>query len=340
MTRGAVALASLLVTLSHPAWWVLALASFLVRGGIVAFVLPVVVIPSPLAVSNMFAPLVVPVALGRIGPEVVALAGVAIAGLLGWLVGGGYVAAAADRALIRDAHDAAIDEGVGSRHDPAPELPDGDGSAGQILAARLVTLVPLAVAVGIGTVAIVQAAYVELVRPIDVGTPLVLRVATAAALPIAAIVVAWVLAEVLGGAAGRRIAIERLDAVDGLRRAASDLVRRSPSTLLLWLATTAILALLVAGLLAAGGLAWQRASDLLTDRTADPLALAIALLSFVAIWVIALVLTGVAAAARTVVGVFELVRHGTGVPADPGTFGAGAHGRPGDWSVGDEGGSL
>lgn len=340
MSRGATALASLLVTLSHPAWWVLALAAFLVRGGIVAFILPVVVLPSPLAVSTVAAPLVVPIALGRIGPEVVVLVVATIAGFLAWLLAGGYVAAAADRALIRAAMAAAADEGVAAAGLGEPDRTAGGGSAGHLLAARLMTLVPLAVAVGFGAVSIVRAGYVELSRPLDVQTPLVVRVAIAAAPQIALVVVAWLLAEVLGGAAERRIAVERLTAWEGLRRGAVDLVRRSPSTLLLWLAMTALLVLVVGGALVAGALTWQRASDLVADATADPLALAIALLGFVAIWVVALVLTGMIASARTVIGVFELLRHDGAVPADPGTFGAGAHGRPGDWSVRDGGGSL
>ena len=70
MSRGGAILASLLVTLGRPAWWLLALAAFLVRGGFVVFLVPIVVLPSPLAISNVAAPFVVPMALGRIGPEV------------------------------------------------------------------------------------------------------------------------------------------------------------------------------------------------------------------------------------------------------------------------------
>ena len=76
MSRSAAVLASLLVTLGRPTWWVLALSTFLVRGGLLLFLLPIVSIPSPLAVSNVLAPLIVPVAFGRIGADVLLLAAV------------------------------------------------------------------------------------------------------------------------------------------------------------------------------------------------------------------------------------------------------------------------
>ena len=74
MSRGGAILASLLVTIGRPAWWLLALAGFLVRGGFIVFILPIVLLPSPLAISNMVSPLVVPIALGRIGPDAIAVA--------------------------------------------------------------------------------------------------------------------------------------------------------------------------------------------------------------------------------------------------------------------------
>ena len=45
MSRSAAFFASLLVTLGRPAWWLLALAGFLARGGIVLVVLPIVNLP-------------------------------------------------------------------------------------------------------------------------------------------------------------------------------------------------------------------------------------------------------------------------------------------------------
>lgn len=340
MSRGAAALASLLVTLGRPAWWVLALAAFLVRGGIVAFLVPIVAIPSPLAVSNAVAPLIVPVAFGRIGPEFLALIAFLIVGLAAWLLLGGYVAAAADRALILEASEAAAEEGLGEQGSSTAAAAGVGGVVGRMLAVRLAALLPLALAIGVGALGIVEVAYAELTRPIDVATPLALRVVAGAAWQIAAIGLTWVAAEVVGGAAGRRIVMNGASAAAALSGALGDLVRRPRSSLLPWLASTAFLALLVGVVLVAGAVAWQRVRGTLADPAAEPLSIVVALLAFMGIWFAALALTGLMAAGRTVVGVFEHVRLGAHVPPDPGTFGAGAHRRPGDWSVGDGGGSL
>ena len=115
MTRGAAFFAALLVSIGRPAWWLMALATFLLRGGIVVVLLPIVTVPSPLAISNAFAPILLPLALGRVEPAIVAGPVVVVAALLVWLVGGGRIAAAIDVALVRDAAAAALEEGVAGR---------------------------------------------------------------------------------------------------------------------------------------------------------------------------------------------------------------------------------
>jgi hypothetical protein len=78
-----------------------------------------------------------------------------------------------------------------------------------VLAVRLICWLPLAVAIGIGVAAIVQVTYVELTRPVDVGTPLVVRVAREVVSQLALIVIAWVVGEVVGGVATRRVILGR-----------------------------------------------------------------------------------------------------------------------------------
>ncbi len=87
MTRGAAFFAALLVSIGRPAWWLMALATFLLRGGIVVVLLPIVTVPSPLAISNAFAPILLPLALGRVEPAIVAGPVIVVAALLVWLVG-------------------------------------------------------------------------------------------------------------------------------------------------------------------------------------------------------------------------------------------------------------
>ena len=339
MSRGGAILASLLVTLGRPAWWLLALAGFLVRGGFVIFLIPIVVLPSPLAISNVAAPFIVPMALGRIGPEVIVLLIAGAAGLFGWLLIGGAIAAATDLALTRDAVAAAADEGVAlGPESPAPlDAERRDRRlVGTILAARLVAWLPLAAALAIGLVRIVAVTYVELTRPAEVESPLALRVALGAAGELAVVAVAWLFGELVGGLASRWIALDGGPAGRALAAAARDVVRRPASTLLPWLVTTLMLLVILGGTVGAASVAWSRVIVALSNRTPDVATVAISLLVFVAIWLAALVLGGLFAAVRSSVLTFEHLR----VRAETGTFGASAHHRPGDRSVPDRGGSL
>lgn len=340
MSRGGAILASLLATLGRPGWWLLALAGFLVRGGFVVFILPIVVLPSPLAISDMVAPFIVPMALGRIGPETVAVGVVAVVSLFGWLLIGGSIAAATDLGLVREAAAAAADEGVAPPPSEAPATIDGERRdrvlVATILAARLLAWLPFAAALAIGLVRIVAVTYVELTRPGDVDSPLALRVALGAAGELAVIAVAWLLGELVGGLASRRIVLDGAPAGRALLAAGRDVVRRPGSTLLPWLVTTALLFTILGGTVGAASVAWSRILVALSDQPTDPTTVAISLLTFVAIWLAALVLGGLFAAVRGSVLTFEHVR----VRARTGTFGASVHHRPGDRSVTDRGGSL
>lgn len=340
MSRGGAILASLLVTLGRPAWWLLALAGFLVRGGFVVFLVPIVVLPSPLAISNVVAPFVVPMALGRIGPDVIALLIVAGAGLFGWLLIGGSIAAATELMLAREGVAAAADEDVAP---PPPEAPASTDEnrrdralIGTILAARLLAWLPLAAALAIGLVRIVGVTYLELTRPVETESPLALRVALGAAGELAVITVAWLFGELVGGLASRWIVLDGAPAGRALVAAGRDVVRRPASTLLPWLVTTAMLFTILGGTVGAASVAWSRVIVALSNRTPDSATVAISLITFVAIWLAALVLGGLFAAARGAVLTFEHVR----VRAETGTFGASVYHRPGDRSVPDRGGSL
>ena len=353
MSGGGAFLASLLITTSRPTWWLLALAGFLVRGGFAAFVLPIILLPSPLAISNVVAPIVVPVALGRVGPEVIVLVAAAVGSLLAWLIVGGWLAAATDLALVREAAGAAVDEGVGAeerggnggRAIHADRLRSGRSAAaqrrdrvliGRMLAARLVAWLPLTLGLAIATVQIVGITYVELTRPFDVATPLVIRVLQAAVPEISIVALAWLLGELLGGLAARRIALDGLTAARALIAAAGDVVRRPAPTVLPWLGLSLLFFVILGGTVAAASIAWSRVILALSPRPVEPIALALDLLLFVAIWLAALAVGGVFAAARASAQTFEDVRRRAGT----GTFGASAHHRSGDWSLPDEGGSL
>lgn len=339
MSRGGAILASLLATLGRPGWWLLALAGLLVRGGFFVFLIPIIVLPSPLAISNVVAPFIVPMAFGRIGPETIAVGVVAVVCLVAWLLIGGSIAAATDLVLVREGTAAAIDEGVAP---PALQPPDGIRAGRRdrvlvatILVARLVAWLPFAAALAIGLVRIVGVTYVELTRPVEVESPLALRVALGATGELAVITVAWLLGELVGGLATRRIVLDGAPAGRALLAAVRDAFRPG-STLVPWLVTTALLFTILGGTVGASSVAWSRIIAALSDQPTDPTTVAINLLTFVAIWLAALILAGLFAAVRGSVMTFEDVR----VRARTGTFGASVHHRPGDRSVPDRGGSL
>ena len=356
MSRSAAFFASLLVSLGRPAWWLLALAGFLARGGIALAILPIVSLPSPLVLSNIVAPLILPLALGHFDAGVVAAIAAVVVALSLWLVVGGLVGAATDLALIRDGVVAAGDEGVtgqpGEGDDAwPPPAQGGFGVVARIAAVRLLAHLPLLAALVIGAVGIVDVVYAELTRPADLGTPLVLRVAAAAARPIVAIVVAWLLGELAGGIAARRIVLDGYGVRAALSGAVVMLVRRPRSTVLPFVVTTIPLVLILAGTLGGARVAWLRADAALTDPTIDSVVLVVTLVTFIAIWLAALTLIGLLAAARSAAVTFEAVRGGAArhrnpaSNADPaeavdGTFGASTHHRPGDRPIGDDGGSL
>ena len=156
-------------------------------------------------------------------------------------------------------------------------------------------------------------------------------------LAVAAILaIAWILGELVGGQASRRIAQDGEPTGQALRTAMSDVVRHPASTVVPWLLTTGVLVVVLAGAVAAASVAWSRVIVALSARDAAPLAIALNLFLFVAIWLAALDLAGLGAAIRGSCVAFEELRWRTAT----GTFGASAHHRPGDWSVRDEGGSL
>ncbi|MEO5939652.1 MAG: hypothetical protein ABIZ72_02010 [Candidatus Limnocylindrales bacterium] len=346
-TRGRT-LAALLVVLGRPTWWILGLAGFLVRGGIVLFALAIVTLPSPLALSNVLGPLVTPLYLGRIEPSTIVLIGGGIALLALWLVVGAWIAAATEVVLVRDARQAGADEGVTT----GLERPPGRMLISRSAAAHLLALAPLAFTLGIASVQIFAVAYRELVNPTN-ASPIVLRVVGGALGPVAAIIVAWVLGELVGGAAVRRIVLGGESVVGSVVRSVRDLVRRPGSAIIAPLVPLAILVIDLVTVLAVVSLVWSEVRDRLVRPLDEPIATALALASLGAAWCLALLVTGLIDAWRSVALTFEMDRSaaggtapwanaaesgGSGSPA--GTIGASTPGRPGDWSAGDGGGSL
>lgn len=186
--RGSLA-AALLATLSQPRWWLLALAGFLVRGGILIVLLPIIAPPTVAGLMTFLAPTIVgeviiggpgaPVAVVAIATALIVTIFLSVSGWLGtWF----------DAELAGEAAGAAW---------PRPERPSGLGTA------RLGPHVLTGVAFVFAAARIFSVAYLEATSPGAPTTPFVIRVFQGAPEAVIALIAAWVLAEAAGGLALR-----------------------------------------------------------------------------------------------------------------------------------------
>jgi hypothetical protein len=330
-----------LTTLGRPALWVLALAGFLARGGIVAFLLPIVALPSPSGVANVIAPALTSFAFGLVSRSFVEIVAALVALLVGWIVLGGLVGVWADVELVRAA---SADEelAIGGRY----VVPPGRTTVVRAFGVRLLSHLPLAAALAWGAARIVQAAYAELVTPFEVITPLFIRVLGDVPDAIAAIVTLWLLGEAAGGLAVRHIVLGRKSAAASVRDGWLDLVRRPRSSLGTLLATDVAVGVAVVSSALAAGVVWSWVRLAILGRD-GPAQIGAAIGVLVAVWLGGLLLTSVAVAWRSVAWTAEWLRVIPRPAEDQkvgasalGTFGGADHARPGGRSSSRSSGTL
>lgn len=329
MTRGAAIVAALLVVLPRPDIWAVALAGFLIRGGLLIFLIPIVVVPSPVGFANLVAPTLTTLVLGGVSPALAAaMAAIGLAALL-WLLVGGWLAAATERDII--ACVAADEEAVPNA---AARPTVAQGRAWRIVFARLAAAVPLAAALLWGSILIVQATYAELTGPSDVTVPIALRVVAAVPEVVALIFGAWVLSETLGALAARRLVLRGESLDSAFFGAWIDLLRRPVGSVVTFLVPTLALAVTVLPSLVAAGLAWDGVRTVMSlGQPGDGLRLVLGLLVFLLVWGVGLTVTGLIAAWRNAVWTVEVLR-------PRGTFGVPSRRRPGDTDEGEPSGTL
>jgi hypothetical protein len=302
VTPGGTLLAALLVTLSRPATWPLALAAFLIRGGILVILLPIVVLPTTVGLGTAFGPTLLSVAFGSIPIEVIVVAASVGVGALIWLVAGGWLAAGLEAAgawIV--AGDEEVATAATSQTTSGARMPRPDGGvASGILVARLVAAVPLGVALALGSIRLVFVTYRELTAPLDVATPIAIRVLRGSPEVVVAVVVTWMLAEIVGALAARRIALADASIGDGLTHAVRVLIHEPVSSLArFWLPSLVLVVVLVPSALAAAT-AWEAVGTVLNEA-AEPLPLLLTVVAFVGLWIVGLVLVGVVCGWRAAV---------------------------------------
>lgn len=289
------------LVLGRPRWWTLALAGFLARGGIVAFALTILSLPSVVGLTTFVGPTAVTAA--GLSPRFVGLlaaaAGIALVGLLVGLVVGSVVDVALIRATVGLDGDP---DGPGARDPRLSARADLPRLVGRLVVARLLALLPLAVVTAWGAARLVEVGYRELVLPGDLARPFVLRVLDGAPDVVAAIVGAWLVVELAGATAVRLIVVDNRSVLAGLGGALRHLVRSPFRTSAVMVASMLASLLMVAPALIAVGLAWRMARMRLLDQSASPLSAVSlsAVLLLLALWLAALLLAGVTAAWRSV----------------------------------------
>jgi hypothetical protein len=165
--------------------------------------------------------------------------------------------------------------------------------------------------------------YRELTNPVDVAMPIAFRVVRAAPEVVIAIVLAWMVAEIVGAVAARRIVIAGDGVFQALGRAVAMSIRHPLSTLVrFWVPSLVLILVAVPSALAAAS-SWDAVRSVL-DEGANPIWVLAIVVAFVALWMIGLLLAGVVCAWRAAVWTLaEVMREGT--------FGGSSDRRPGDW---------
>jgi hypothetical protein len=315
VTRGAALTGALMATLAAPATWALGLAAFVVRGGIVLVAIPVLVIPTPVGIGNFLAPTLMSVAFGQVTVGMV-LGGVALgAGLVGWVCIGGWLAALLEAEAARIV---ARDEDVVALAPAGPVAAPSRGDerwtgvalrrgleAARILVVRLIAYVPLAIALAWGSVRIVLETYRELTNPVEISTPVVIRVVRDVPEVIVLIFLAWMVGEVVGALAARRIVLAGDGVVAALRAALAVAARRPLTTLARWAIPLAVLAAVLVPSILAASATWGAVRA--ATGGPDAFGLFIAILAFVSLWLIGLLLIAVVSAWRAAVWTVAVV---------------------------------
>jgi hypothetical protein len=287
---------ALLATLSTPATWPLALAAFLLRGGLLLVLLPIVVLPSPVSLGNVLGPALTTVVLSGVPVELAILVGAMGLAAIVWVLGGGLVAAAleAEGARIVAGRDDGPQRGTASERGISGQV------ALRIFAARLVAHVPTSAAFVWAAARLVSVAYRELTSPSDIVSPIVWRVLRGAPEVIVVLGIIWMAGEIVGGLAARRIALGGVDVPRALGQAVVAMIRRPLVALVGFWVPAIVLALVLLPSASAAALAWG-AVRVAMGTSSNPIGSMLAVLVFVVLWTVGLLLIAVTTAWRAAV---------------------------------------
>jgi hypothetical protein len=289
---------ALAATRERPSLWIVALCGFLARGGIVLLVLPMVPLPSTVGMATFVGPTSVTAA--GLTPDSVLRIALLVAFAVGWLIAGSLVGALTDRAIVDELRvRGASADGAAAVHRP--------GLLVRLVGLRLVALLPLFAVAAIVARSIGELVYQELILPSDIAAPIVLRVVQGAQLQVAAIAIAWIAGEVLGGIAVRLAILEGRSFAGAAGGAVTFVVRHPLRALVASVAGLFVLLIGVAPALVAIGLAWATLGEA-ASGSIDDLAVIRATILVVGVWATSALLAAIVAAWRGALWTFAVVR--------------------------------
>lgn len=293
-----------LVALGRPRWWVLALAAFLLRGGIVLVLLPILVPPTVASLSSLAAPTIAAVAFGSPPPGMIEAYAIGGALVAAWLVVAVLVGAWLDLALVAaPARDEDLELARRELGEPI----------WRAAAVRLLAHVATVALAAYTIVRFVVETYSELLAPGDQAIPLVWRIVARVPDAVILLLGSWLVGEAVGALAVRRVAAGDT-AGRALARALRGLAR--PSGVATLLLTNAGVATMVLPLWLASARTWDQLRALLVDDGSAPL-VAVSLLLLIAAWGLGLALLAAALAWRSAAWTAEAHRSPIGVAGVP-----------------------
>jgi hypothetical protein len=282
--------AALVATLSRPEWWAMALAAFLVRGGFILVVLPIIAVPTAAGVVTTLSPVVEGIWLGTPSLEGALVGSVVLLLLFVGLAAAAMAGSWLDLALVREAtEDEDVDRGWRPVH----------ASIAQALSIRLAAHVPTLLALAYGFLRVIDVAYTEFLSPSEAGVSIVDRVLVRVPEVVLLVVVAWLLGETIGPLAARRAAAGTRSTRALLAAGRQVLSPRGLGTLAL---TSVVIAGVLLPFTLAAGWAWEHLRGYLLDDAIGvqfgALQLGAALVLLVASWILGLAVLGAVLAWR------------------------------------------
>ena len=282
-------------TRERPSLWIVALCGFLARGGIVLLLLPMIPLPSTVGLATFVGPTSVTAA-GLTQDSVVRLS-IVVALVVGWLLLGNLVGAMADDAIVGEL-DPARDEGAPPRR---------RGRLVRLVGLRLVALLPIVAVAALTARSIGDLVYHELILPSDGAAPILLRVVQGAQVQVAAIVVAWIVGEVLGGIAVRLAILEDRSFGRAIVGSIAHVVRHPVTTLVAAAVGVAVLVVVIGLPLMATDRAWTSVVEAFSG-TIDGSSVVLATILLVGSWIAVAILAAIVAAWRGALWTAEVAR--------------------------------